>query len=170
MCERRECMHVQGVDEVDGDRQTSSMGRRTSSKPYLHAVHTRMWVRPRHEHDDKRGATTMQFGTGFDDLCRLRDGDKASACVGRGGGTAGWRRATNNNDIHSECAVTTVLAARDSHRKRAQTEVPGHAAQRSRAAQANTNGHPAVGTRVAGCALRHECWGHARPCRAGSEH
>jgi hypothetical protein len=49
-----------------------------------------MWVRPRHEHDDKRGATTMRFGTGFDDLRRLHDGDEAAACIGRGRGAAGW--------------------------------------------------------------------------------
>jgi hypothetical protein len=58
--------------------------------------------------------------------------------------------------------VTTVPVARDSRRGRAQTKAPGHAAQRSRAAQVDTNGHPAVGTRAAGCAPRHECRGHAR--------
>jgi hypothetical protein len=56
-----------------------------SSKPRRHAVHTQMWVRPRYEHDDKRGATTMRFGTGFGDLRRLRDGGEAAACIGRGG-------------------------------------------------------------------------------------
>jgi hypothetical protein len=106
-------MHVQGVDEVDGGRQASSTGRRMSSKPRWHAVHTRMWVRLRHEHDDMHGATTMRFGTGFGDLRRLRDGGEASACIGRDGGAAGWRRATNDDDIHSERAVTTVLVARD---------------------------------------------------------
>jgi hypothetical protein len=75
------------------------------------------------------------------------------------------RRATNDDDIHRERAVTTLPAARDSRRGRAQTEAPGHAAQRSRAAQVDTNGHPA-----AGCAPGHECRGHARPRRAGSEH
>jgi hypothetical protein len=55
----------------------------------------------------------MRFGTGFGDLRRLRDGGEASACIGRDGGAAGWRRATNDDDIHSERAVTTVLVARD---------------------------------------------------------
>jgi hypothetical protein len=58
--------------------------------------------------------------------------------------------------------VTTVLTAKDSRRGHAHTEAPGHATQRSRAAQADTNGHPATGTRAAGCAPRHECRGHAR--------
>jgi hypothetical protein len=44
------------------------------------------------------------------------------------------RCAMNDDDIHSERAVTTVPAARDSCRGRAQTKTPGHAAQRSRAA------------------------------------
>jgi hypothetical protein len=38
------------------------------------------------------------------------------------------RRATNDDDIHSERAVTTVSAARDSPCGRAKTEAPGHAA------------------------------------------
>jgi hypothetical protein len=38
---------------------------------------------------------------------------------------------TNDDDIHSERAATTVLVARDSRRGRAQTEAPGHAAQQS---------------------------------------
>jgi hypothetical protein len=52
---------------------------------------------------------------------------------------------TNDDDIHSERAATTVLAARDSRRGRAQTEAPGHAAQLSRAALADTNGHTGRG-------------------------
>jgi hypothetical protein len=62
-----------GVDgrrlRVDGRRLG---GRRTSSKSRRHAAHTRMWVRPWHEHDDKREATMMRFGTGFGDLCMSR--------------------------------------------------------------------------------------------------
>jgi hypothetical protein len=53
-------------------------------------VHTRMWVRPRHEHNDKHRAMMMRFGTGFDDLRRLHDGDEAAACIGRGRGAIGF--------------------------------------------------------------------------------
>jgi hypothetical protein len=77
-----------GVYKVDGGRRASSTGRRTSSKPRRHAMHTRMWVRPQYEHDDKRGITTIRFGTGFGVLRRLRDGGEAAACIGRGGGAA----------------------------------------------------------------------------------
>jgi hypothetical protein len=52
--------------------------------------------------------------------------------------------------------------ARDSRRGLAQTEAPRHAAQRSRAAQADMNGHPDAGTRAAGYTPRYECRGHAR--------
>jgi hypothetical protein len=55
-----------------------------------------------------------------------------------------------------------VPVARDSRRGRAQTEAPGHDAKRSRAAQADTNGHPDAGTWAAGYAPHHECRGHAR--------
>jgi hypothetical protein len=71
-----------GVDEVGGGRRASSMGRQTSSKPRRHAVHTRMLVRPRHEHDNKCGATTMRFGTGFGDLRMSRSLSHRVGCAG----------------------------------------------------------------------------------------
>jgi hypothetical protein len=88
--ERREGVHVQGVDG----------GRRVSSTPWRHAMHTRMWVRPRHEHDDKRGATMMRFETGFSDLRRLRDSGEAT--IAHATGRADWRCAQGSLATTSE--------------------------------------------------------------------
>jgi hypothetical protein len=88
-CERRERAHGAGGRRGRRGRQASSTCRRTPSKPRRHALHTRMWARPRHKHDDKRGATTTQFGTGFGDL---RTSRSLSRWVGCAGVTLGTRK------------------------------------------------------------------------------
>jgi hypothetical protein len=50
-----------------------------------------MWVRPRHEHNDKRGATTTWFGTRFDDLRMSRSSSRRVGCAGAALGTCSSR-------------------------------------------------------------------------------
>jgi hypothetical protein len=67
--ERREHVHVHvhGVDEVDGGRRASSMGRqmlstgrRTSSDPRRRAARTRMWIQQRHR-NMRRGRSSLRW-------------------------------------------------------------------------------------------------------------
>jgi hypothetical protein len=140
---------MQGVDEVDGGKQALSTSRQTSSKPRRHAVQTRMWVRPRHEHDDKRGDTTMWFGTGFGDLRRLRDGDEAAACIERGGGAAGWPRATNDDDMGSGARTRHASHAETGRRDRGREPHMPHGLRRGTLRNCRPRPH------------RSPCWVHA---------